>query len=225
LNAQQKGEPAKRWLASDPGPESIQARAEVEPDGSISKLSMDWLQAGSSGWPHWTRADTDDVYLQASFGSGTRYEPPGKVKPQQLFDPDLVDLRLTVYSQKKFRAPIAIWLSHSEAAGFGGLATVPYWGKSAEIRFGWPELQAFAANQKSLMVYVNLLTRNRAAGNARFVKFANVDITPVPLVIEQMKLAEQDLRELAARASSKCIRYVVPEPAELSPEEEMEAII
>lgn len=225
LNAANKGETAKQWLASDPGPESIQAHAEVEPDGSISKLSMDWLQAGSTGWPHWIRTDANDVYLRASFGSGTRYELPGKVKPQPVFDPDLLVLHLTVYSQKKFRTPIAIWLSHPEASGFGGLATVPYWRKSAEIRFGWPELRTFAANQKSLYVFVNLLTGNRAAGNQRFVKFASVDITPFPRVIEQMKLAEQDLRGLAMQASSKCTKHVVPEPAELSPEEELHGII
>ncbi|MEQ1498917.1 MAG: hypothetical protein ABL914_09680 [Novosphingobium sp.] len=210
VNTADKKDTPKPWPSTAPGPEVIQARLEVQPDGTISSLSMEWLQAGSLGWPYFVRVDADDIYLKASFGHGTRYESPFNAKPQTAFNPELVVMSLAAYSKSKFRRHTAIKLSHSQGYGFGGLAGIPYWGHSAEIVFGWPELRAFAGDQTMLNVSVTQLGRDPQELE-QTIKMTWLDIRPIPVVIEQMQLAEQELRQMSAQAPSRCTKDFVSE--------------
>ncbi len=214
FNRTLKGDRPREW-DSKTGPENVYGYAIVDASGAILNLYTVWMQSGSIGWPYVSRADLDEISMTLTFGSASEWISPD---PSQVrltrFDPAAVKVQIEAQQRKKIKRLLVLQVTQPgfglDPARLGGLADVPGWRKSARITVRWPELQALGEKDKLVSFSLSTPVLGQYGVDYIHVRSGHLDLTPIPVVMDQFRLAEAKLQELARDPVKNCRKLEPP---------------
>jgi hypothetical protein len=194
--------------------EQVGASVEVDEQGRMSRLEINWHQRGSIGWPQVWRPDVHPIYLSAQYAEREVADPRGG-----MIDPASVEVSMRVVSERKMKRTLLfrLWRDGQppDQLTLGGRATVPAWRRSAEIKLSLSDLLAFRRGDTHLHYAVAQPEAFPTLRHGRgMMIFGMVDVSILPRVLEEMETARRRLAEIVQPVGPNCTRYVEPEPSD-----------